>query len=251
MMLRQYRSTILILLAAIMAAPLGGCVGLAVGGVATVATAARQERTVGNQLDDLVVQGDLESRLIQEDPQLFTEVNTTVMDGRVYLKGHVDTPESRREATRVAWMTPGVKAVHNDIMIGGPSGFQQAADDTWVSVKVRAELLSDARIKDVNYTIETQNGVVYLMGVAQSAEERQLALELARNTKGVKGVVDYLTLKEGAPAYASTEPQVSSQDSYMEPAAAPSYEPMQPQSQMGSGSMGREPVEVQQLPGAS
>ncbi len=89
------------------------------------------------------------------------------------------------------------------------------------------------------------------MGVAQSVEEQQLALELARNTKGVKGVVDYLTLKEGAPAYASTQPEVSSQDSYMEPAGAPSYEPMQPQSRMGSGSRGREPVEVQQLPGAS
>jgi osmotically-inducible protein OsmY len=258
MSLRSIRSLLLVFLVAIVTAPLGGCLGLAAGGAATVATAVRQDQTVDEQIDDLATRTDLEARLLQEDPELFANVTTTVIGGRVYLKGHVDAPEARRSATRVAWITPGVKEVHNDIALGGPSGFQVSADDTWVTIKVRAELLSDARIKDVNYTIETQNRVVYLMGMAQDAAEKQLAVELARNTKGVQGVVDYLVVKDGA-AYASAAPDqpVHSKDDYLAPAASPyepapaspyepgTYEPSQ------SGGYNSEPVEVQELPGAS
>ncbi len=226
------------------------------GGAATVATAVRQDQPVEDQLDDMGTRTDLEARLLEDDPDLFADVTTTVIGGRVYLKGHTDTPEARREATRVAWNTPGVKEVHNDIAIGGPSGFQVSADDTWVTIKVRAELLSDARIPDINYTIETQNRVVYLMGHARDPEERQLAVELARNTKGVKGVVDYLVVGDGsslassAPTPATTMPPAEDQDQsgygneFMQPAAAP---PVSLQSE-GYNSA---PVEVQQLPGAS
>jgi osmotically-inducible protein OsmY len=258
MSLRSIRSLFLIFVVAVLTAPLGGCLGVVAGSAATVATSVRQDQPVQDQLDDLATRADLEARLLQEDPQLFADVNTTVIDGRVYLKGHVDAPEARRQATRVAWVTPGVKQVHNDIMIGGPSGFQVDADDTWVTVKVRAELLSDARIKDVNYTIETQNRVVYLMGMAQDPAEKQLAVELARNTKGVEGVVDYLTVKGGGPTYASSSSNqpVRPEDEFMEPAASPyepadqpSYEPSYAPSE--SGSYGSTPVEVQELPGAS
>jgi osmotically-inducible protein OsmY len=264
MSLRSIRSIFLVLVVAVLAAPLGGCLGVAVGGAATVATAFRADQTVDEQVDDLGTRTELEARLLQEDPALFTDVNTTVIGGRVYLKGHVDTPEARREATRIAWITPGVKAVHNDIVVGGPSGFQVSADDTWVTIKVRAELLSDARIKDVNYTIETQNRVVYLMGMAQDPAEKQLAVELARNTKGVEGVVDYLTVKNTSYASSAPDQYMQPQTDTMEPAAAPSYEPAAPSYEPSyepstyvptapsdSDGYGAQPVEVQELPGAS
>jgi osmotically-inducible protein OsmY len=265
MSLRSIRSFFIVFLVAIAAAPLGGCLGLAAGGAATVATAVRADQSVDDQLDDLATRTDLEARLLQEDPQLFADVTTTVIGGRVYLKGHVDTPEARRSATRVAWITPGVKEVHNDVMVGGPSGFQVSADDTWVTIKVRAELLSDARIKDVNYTIETQNRVVYLMGMAQDPAEKQLAAELARNTKGVQGVVDYVVVKEGATFASNAPSQPFGTDDYLEPAASPydpasapyepttaPYEPsVAPYEPSQSGPYGSQPVEVQELPGAS
>lgn len=180
----------------LVAATLGGCAVLVFGAAAGVATSFRQERTVEDQLNDMAIQTDLEARLVQADGKLFKAVNTTVIEGRVYLKGKVPDYDSRLRATRVAWITPGVNEVYNDILVGEEKTLEGVADDTWISTKVRASLIDKAAIKDVNYTIETQNGVVYLMGIAQDAAERAVAIEATRSVAGVVGVVDYLVLKD-------------------------------------------------------
>jgi osmotically-inducible protein OsmY len=42
--------------------------------------------------------------------------------------------------------------------------------------------------------VDTQDGIVTLTGEARSAEERDQALKLARDTVGVKNVIDKLTV---------------------------------------------------------
>ena len=49
----------------------------------------------------------------------------------------------------------------------------------------------DKYIQSINYSIETVHGAVYLMGVAQSQEELDRVIKLARRIKGVSEVISY------------------------------------------------------------
>ena len=48
----------------------------------------------------------------------------------------------------------------------------------------------------VNYSIETINGVIYVMGIAQSQDELDRVVNHARNISGVQRVVSYVRLKD-------------------------------------------------------
>src|SRR5882724_11168415 len=100
------------------AAPLlSGCVLLAAGGAVAGVSAVRQERSVGNAIDDVSIRSKLEARLAQQSAGLFLRVSTTVIEGRVLLAGRVDAPETRLDATRIAWSVEGVRRVDNDVEV--------------------------------------------------------------------------------------------------------------------------------------
>src|SRR5262249_52424594 len=82
---------------------LSGCVWVAATGAVAGVSAARQERTIGNAISDTAIKATLDTHLAREAPGVFVRVSTTVVEGRVLLAGRVDKPETRLEATRVAW----------------------------------------------------------------------------------------------------------------------------------------------------
>src|SRR5439155_1308512 len=59
--------------------------------------------------------------------------------------------------------------------------------DSWLTTKTKSKLVANGRVKARHITVETQNGVVTLLGKVGSAEERAIAEEIA---KGVGGAGD-------------------------------------------------------------
>jgi osmotically-inducible protein OsmY len=55
----------------------------------------------------------------------------------------------------------------------------------------------DADIRSGNYTIETENGSVFLIGSARSQAELDRATRIARYIPGVQRVVSYVELRPG------------------------------------------------------
>jgi hypothetical protein len=87
---------------------------------------------------------------------------------------------------------------------------------------VRTELAFKPNIRSVNYTIETVNKSVYLIGSARSQEELDIATNAARTTPDVKRVVSYVEIRPGVPVTAqNAAPAPSSGSSPAAPAAAP------------------------------
>jgi osmotically-inducible protein OsmY len=128
---------------------------------------------------------------------MFTNVSTSVIEGRVHLSGTVLDDEQRRRATQIAWATPNVSEVVNDIEVTEQtSGLGSVARDRWISTKVRARILADTSIHDVNYTIDTQNRVVFILGIAQDRGELDRVIAHARSVDGVDRVVNYALLKD-------------------------------------------------------
>lgn len=173
---------------------LTGCVGL---------SGNAEERPFTAAIDDFNTKTELNARLLGESASLFANVSTTVIEGRVHLSGTVPTNEDRVKATRLAWATPNVKEVVNDIEVTNETDVFDGARDTWITTRVRGAILGDGSIRDVNYTIDTQNRVVYVLGIAQDQRELDRVLSHARSVPDVRRVVNYALLKDDPRRFAS------------------------------------------------
>jgi osmotically-inducible protein OsmY len=212
---------------------LGGCDGgLIIGGLALAAGGgyvAAQERGVDGTATDASIKLDIAKAYSSTDPRLQVGITTSVYQGRVLLTGRVPTPEMKAAAVQIAGRTHDVRAVYDEIELAPAEGVWDSAQDAWIGARVRAEMVADPEIRSVNYTIDTENGSVFLIGSARSQGELDRATRIARYVPGVKRVVSYVELRAGAPVAASAAPPpVGSPPG--QPAAAP-----------------RAPIEVQKL----
>ncbi len=173
---------------------LSGCAVAALGAVGAVGLASTKDKTLGESLDDAATSGYIKTRLLAVSAERFGELDVEVADGLVLLSGRVNAPEDRVEAEGIAWEPSGTRDVANEVRIEPPGGFVANVSDEVISARVRARLIGSATVKSLNFNIETYNGVVYLMGIARSAEELRRAAEEASVVGGVQQVVSYVRL---------------------------------------------------------
>jgi osmotically-inducible protein OsmY len=204
---------------------LGGCPAAIVAGLGAAGGAgyaANQERGAGGTVDDLKIKTNIQSAWLQTNPLMQRDLNVTVYEGRTLLTGTAPTQEFKAQAKDVASRVAGVRAVYDEIEVAPYESAWQSAQDTWITSRVRTELAFNSEIRSVNYTIETVNKSVYLIGSARSQAELDQATTAARNTPDVKRVVSYVEIRPGAPVAAqSAAPAPSSATSAEAPAAAP------------------------------
>ena len=59
-------------------------------------------------------------------------------------------------------------------------------DDAGITVRVKTRLLEDPLVKGLAIDVDTRAGVVYLTGNVRTAQEKDQAIRLARETQGVE-----------------------------------------------------------------
>ncbi len=168
---------------------LQGCVAVAAGGAVAGASAAVDRRTTGTLVEDESIE--LKAvRAIMADKDLNSQshLNVTSYNTVVLLTGETPTDELRQRAEQIARGVDKVTTVHNEITVAAPSSVMTRSSDTVITSKVKTKLLADKNIEGVNIKVVTENGVVYLMGLASRAEAER-ATEVARQTGGVQKVV--------------------------------------------------------------
>ena len=167
---------------------------LAVGTASTAIVVSKEERTLGEYLDDTLIKTQIKNSYFDSSEKIFFSVDVEVTQGRVLLTGTVDNSDIRIEATRLAWGVRGVETVINELQISNDDNILSYADDLVMSAKIKGMLLLDSELPYVNYTIETVNGIVYIIGIAQDEEERQAVIDLSREVYGVVDVIDYINI---------------------------------------------------------
>jgi osmotically-inducible protein OsmY len=173
-----------------------GCTaGTVVGGGASVGVAVAQERSVGDALDDTVIATQIVAIFFDYSIELLRKVSAEVVEGRVLLTGSVSEPEGRVDAVRLTWQIDGVIEVLNEIQVTDRGGLLDFALDTWVSTQLRTKLLLDRDIRALNYNVETVNGVIYLIGIAQNELELERVTNHARTIENVVKVVSHVRIK--------------------------------------------------------
>jgi osmotically-inducible protein OsmY len=170
--------------------------GAAAGAGAVGATAAQTEKGFRRSVADTEIRITINDLWLQADEQMFRKVNLQVQEGRVLLSGNVPLPEQRVEAVRLAWQAPGVREVINEIEVKDTSSLGNQARDAWISTQLKSTLLFDQDVSSIDYSIETVNQVIYLMGVARSQAELSRVIGHAKEISYVQGVVSYVLLKD-------------------------------------------------------
>jgi osmotically-inducible protein OsmY len=204
---------------------LGGCPAAIVGGIAAAGGtgyAANQERGAGGSVDDFTIKTNIQSAWMKANPLMQTNLTITVYEGRTLLTGTAPTPEFKAQAKEIASRVPGVRTVYDEIEVSAPESAWESTKDTWITSRVRTELAFNPDVRSVNYTIETANKSVYLIGSARSQAELDIATNAARTTPDVKRVVSYVEIRPGVPVAAKPgPPPLANAPSPAAPAAAP------------------------------
>ena len=176
---------------------LSGCVGVSSKGVfGTGVSVALDPRTLGTQIDDSIMQKTLTARILAKDKKYFLSVKSKVLDGRIFLTGKVDKTEEKLQITKIAWETKGTRSVRNDIKIKEEFNFKQSAKDILITTQLRTALIVNKNIKATNYQIDTYKKKIYVYGIAQTSEEKDLVISEAKEILDVENVIVSIILVE-------------------------------------------------------
>ncbi|PCI99991.1 MAG: phospholipid-binding domain-containing protein [Alphaproteobacteria bacterium] len=193
-------------------------VGVAVG--VGIGTAVVQEGGISRAASDLRIQTEINDLWFRYNMSMFRKLDLTINQGRILITGVVQDPAHRVEAVRMAWQPKGVVHVINEIKVAKSEGLVGYAKDAWISTRLRAALIMAGEVESINYSIDTVQGSVYLMGFAQNQAELNQVIETARTIENVKQVVSYVKLV-GTPELAPVAHGQMDASTQMTPAAAP------------------------------
>lgn len=180
-----------------------GCspVGLVVGAGASVGIAVAQEGGFRGAVTDSAIQLKIVDLYIKHSFEMYRKLSATVKEGRVLITGSVPNPDMRVDAIRLAWQAEGVRQVLNEVTVddgsnsGVVSAVSTAVSDSMITTGIKTKLMLDKYVQSINYNIDTANGNVYLMGIAQDQKEMNRVIDYARNASNVKNVVNYVRLR--------------------------------------------------------
>ena len=176
---------------------ISGCVGYSSTGVlGTGVSIAIDPRTIGTQIDDSIMQKNLRAKLILIDKGYLLNVKTKVLDGRIFITGKVNTVEEKLKITKLAWEIKGARSVKNDLKIKEKFNFSQTAKDVLITSQLRAALITNKKIKSVNYDIDTYKKVIYIYGISQDKDERTEVINEAKKVLDVENVITSIFLVE-------------------------------------------------------
>ncbi|WP_455221711.1 BON domain-containing protein [Kaarinaea lacus] len=115
-------------------------------------------------------------------------VNVTSYNGVVLVSGEVLSEDLQQKVIDVIRNIPDVRRVHNELVVADLASFESRSGDTWITSKVKSQMMSDKQLESNFVKVVTENDTVYLMGLV-TEKEAEVAAQIASNVSGVKRVV--------------------------------------------------------------
>lgn len=113
-------------------------------------------------------------------------LEVAVLNRDLLLTGHVPSRVMSTEAVARMEMLSGKRRFFNQLAVY--RGEDDPVLDSWITTKIRSQILADASIDPERFKIVTADQVVYLMGDVD-AEQAAKVVEFARECTGVRRVV--------------------------------------------------------------
>ena len=169
---------------------LSGCIGTGSKGVfGTGVSIALDPRSIGTQIDDSIMQKNLQARLALTEKKYIIKISVKVLDGRIFLRGKVDTAEEKLKITKMAWEIKGTRSVKNNIAIKQKFSFKNIALDALITSQLRVALILNKNVSAANFNIDTINQKTYIFGISHSENEKREIIQEAKQIVDLKELV--------------------------------------------------------------
>ena len=167
-----------------------------VGIVKTSVEIADDPRYLGRIVDDSVIEKKFLFKISQVDEKYLLKISSKSIDGRILLKGNVDTIKEKIQMTKIAWETDGVRSVENIIKVDDQSSWKDKAKDLLITSQFKVAIVANNNIKSNNFNFTTINKNLYIFGIARNEQERKIVINEAKSVQGVSNVIPSIFLKD-------------------------------------------------------
>lgn len=146
------------------------------------------------RVSDLTTTATVKSKLLWNRNTQGLSIDVSTEAGRVILEGTADSEVAKELAGQLAANTDGVAEVDNRIVVDASASADadndagDAVSDGWITAKVKSTLLFSSGVSGTAINVDTRDGVVTLAGDVESEAEKELAVRLAKDIRGVARV---------------------------------------------------------------
>jgi len=136
------------------------------------------------------------------------DIDVEVKGTTAVLNGYVDSATKKSLAEQVALGVDGITAVDNRLVVDAnkalhgkdgestTSKIGPAISDAAITAKVKSKLLANSEVSGLKVNIDTKDKVVTLKGEVENDAKRDLVYYITRNTDGVRGVNNKLSVDD-------------------------------------------------------
>jgi osmotically-inducible protein OsmY len=166
-----------------------------------VASGPGTKANMAQRFEDATLTATIKSKLLWNSVTEALNIDVESEQGVVTLKGQSQNPDAKLLAGSLASNTDGVTEVNNLISVSArdtqaikdesaaeANSVREEFSDAWIISKVKSSLIYSRTLDGLNIKVDSKAGVVKLDGVVANYAEKELAVEIARNIRGVKGV---------------------------------------------------------------
>lgn len=156
-------------------------------------------RAYAQRLEDATLSAIVRARLLWSRVTHKAPIEVESREGVVTLRGRVDSAEAKELAGVLARSTDGVYLVNNLVSldtaamakaratpVDAPVGPQPS--DSWIIDKIQNSLRFSRNLDGPTIKVSSQEGMVRLSGEVVSSQQKSIAVEVARQIIGVRGV---------------------------------------------------------------
>lgn len=148
-------------------------------------------RSIGNKIDDQFIAPAVSNEISKAHADLASPTShivVTAYNGVVLLAGQTPRSELKGIAEQATRKVQGVSKIHNEIQILQPTSLLARSNDSLLTTKIKAQMVTDATVPGSRIKVITENGIVYLLGLV-SRQEAQQAANLVQSVSGVQKIV--------------------------------------------------------------
>lgn len=159
-------------------------------------TTIESRLTPGRILDDELLTNAIQLAIREEfkHNDLPYQINTVVLDGRVFLIGSVETQDHKELVSDIVGDFRHVQGIQNELHIGELRTLGEANRDRRIATSARFALMNDPVTRAQEFNLFVHKGTVYLIGITPRSVGTAAA-DVVKYVRGVQTVmllIDYL-----------------------------------------------------------
>ncbi|RXJ71905.1 hemolysin [Veronia nyctiphanis] len=125
-------------------------------------------------------------------------LNAVSYQGKVLIVGQAVNETVKQQVAKKVESLKNVDEVFNQLRVRPLLNLSEIGQDTWITTKVKSNLVASKKLMDVNIKVLTEDKEVFLLGYVTDTQA-DIAVDIARHISGVKQVIKGFNYVEAKP----------------------------------------------------